>query len=72
MRTPLGPRNFDPIFAYIQPDEGKRKRVVGAQIRLMVNIGLRCGVSDATPDAKGVVVGCLVDSAAGHRSRGRG
>jgi ribosomal protein S18 acetylase RimI-like enzyme len=46
----------DPLFAYIQPDEGKRKRVVGAQIRLMVNIGLRCGVSDATPDAKGVVV----------------
>ena len=48
---------FDsPLFAVIQPDEGKRKRVVGAQIRLKVNIGLRCGVSDATPDTKGVVV----------------
>lgn len=46
----------DPLFGYIQPDEHKREQAVESQIRLMMNIGLRCGVSDATPDAKGVAV----------------
>lgn len=46
----------DPLYGYVEPDETKRMRVIMPLNRMMVQLFLRSGVTDATADTKGLVL----------------
>jgi ribosomal protein S18 acetylase RimI-like enzyme len=46
----------DPMYTYIEPDEGKRMRVLKAQNAMAVRLFYRAGLIDSTPDAKAVAM----------------
>jgi ribosomal protein S18 acetylase RimI-like enzyme len=46
----------DPMYVHIEPDEGKRMRVLKAQNGVVVRMFFRVGLIDSTPDAKGVAL----------------